>query len=231
MKKVLFLCVLLSSLSFIACGDDDDPKPELDVAKGEVPFEAAAGETTVNVTSNTDWTATSDATDWCTVTPPSGTNNGTITIKVTANPEMRDRSATVTVKSTTLEKKITVKQDPASLEALLVGEWEIIDQTHPEPAFDVMEGITFEFNADKTAVAVIDRILTPELPEIGTLEGTWSVSGMVLTFSSEIVAGLPIAITCEIDNISADAFTCTMKTSMPGLLPPDGLPIVVEKVK
>ena len=159
MKKVLFLGVLLALLT--ACGsDDDDPVPALSVSTGEVTLEAGDVETTIDVKANSTWNVSSAATDWCTVSPASGTNDGQFTIKVTANPDMQDRSTTVTVKSPTLEKVITVKQDPASLESLLEGKWILDKQTSPEPAFDVMVGITLELNADKSAVAVIDRYVT-----------------------------------------------------------------------
>ena len=228
MKKVLFLGVLLALLT--ACGsDDDDPVPALSVSTGEVTLEAGDVETTIDVKANSTWNVSSAATDWCTVSPASGTNDGQFTIKVTANPDMQDRSTTVTVKSPTLEKVITVKQDPASLESLLEGKWILKDQTGPEPAFDVMIGITLELNADKSAVAVIDRNVTPEL-HIGTLEGIWSISGQTLTLSSTIM-DIPTNITFEIGQVSADTFQSSMKISIPGLLPADGLPVIINREK
>ena len=57
----------------------------------------AAGSASVGVTSNVSWTASSNATSWCTVTPASGSNNGTLSINYTANTTITSRSATVTV--------------------------------------------------------------------------------------------------------------------------------------
>ena len=142
---------------------------------------------------------------------------------------MQDRSTTVTVKSPTLEKVITVKQDPASLESLLEGKWILDKQTSPEPAFDVMVGITLELNADKSAVAVIDRYVTPEL-HIGTLEGTWDISGQTLTLSSTIM-NIPANIPFEISQMATDTFQSAMKISIPGQLPADGLPVIINRVK
>lgn len=56
---------------------------------------AAAGNTTFNVSSNGNWTATSDQT-WCTVTP-SGSGNGTLTATYTENTAITPRIATITV--------------------------------------------------------------------------------------------------------------------------------------
>ncbi|GAP71671.1 hypothetical protein SAMD00024442_16_22 [Candidatus Symbiothrix dinenymphae] len=63
----------------------------------------------VAVTSNGRWTATSDAA-WCTLTPASGTNNGTITVNVTENTTTDSRSATITVTSGSLTQQVTVTQ-------------------------------------------------------------------------------------------------------------------------
>lgn len=228
MKKILFLGVLLSFSLLIACGDDDDPDPVLNVTD-EVELDGGVDEEIVNITSNISWTAES-ADTWCTVNPPSGTNDGKLTIKVEANPDMKDRSTTVTVKSATIERKITVKQNPASMEALLVGDWEITDQTHEEPAFDIVVGIIFELKEDKSAVAIIERQLTPELPNIDKLEGTWELEGMKVTFASKLMEN-DFGITLEIKEFGTNAFEGTMTTTQPGLLPADGLPVIVERVQ
>ncbi|MCL2683049.1 MAG: hypothetical protein FWE63_06165 [Bacteroidales bacterium] len=63
----------------------------------------AAGEYPVSVTSNTNWTASSNA-DWCTVSPTSGNGDGTLTISVTQNTDVA-RQATITV--TTADGAVT----------------------------------------------------------------------------------------------------------------------------
>jgi hypothetical protein len=55
---------------------------------------SSAGTTLFNVTSNTNWTASSNAA-WCTVNP-SGSGNGTITASYTTNLETSVRVATIT---------------------------------------------------------------------------------------------------------------------------------------
>ena len=69
----------------------------LTLSKSSVSVDAAGGNVTVDVTSNDSWTATSDA-DWCTLSGASGKNNGSITIKTSANPTVASRTAVVTVK-------------------------------------------------------------------------------------------------------------------------------------
>ena len=51
----------------------------------------------VSVTSNRSWTVSSSAPAWLSVSPSSGSNNGTFTINVTANNNTSSRSGTITV--------------------------------------------------------------------------------------------------------------------------------------
>ncbi len=69
--------------------------PTLTVSPSSQSVTAAAGTTNFTVTSNTTWTAQSNA-GWCTVTS-GGTGNGTITATYTANTELSSRTATITV--------------------------------------------------------------------------------------------------------------------------------------
>ena len=70
---------------------------------------SAAGETkNVNVTSNDIWTVSSNQ-SWCTVSPSSGSNNGTVKITTAKNTTSSSRTATVTIKGTNSGKSVTVK--------------------------------------------------------------------------------------------------------------------------
>ena len=69
----------------------------LEVTPASLSFDSKASTTNVTVTSNDSWSVSSDAT-WCSVTPASASENGTISIYVTANTSGSDRSATITVK-------------------------------------------------------------------------------------------------------------------------------------
>jgi hypothetical protein len=69
----------------------------------------AAGSYTIAVTSNTTWTV-SDNADWCTVSPATGSSNGTVTINATENPTAVQRAATVTLSAGTLTRTVSVIQ-------------------------------------------------------------------------------------------------------------------------
>lgn len=71
----------------------------LSVSPSSLSYIAAGESKTVTVTSNTSWTATSSA-NWLTISPASGSNNGTITAVAAANTSTSQRTATITVSGT-----------------------------------------------------------------------------------------------------------------------------------
>ncbi|MEA5426844.1 BACON domain-containing protein [Arcicella lustrica] len=70
---------------------------------------AASGSTTVNVSSNVSWTASSNQI-WLTVSPTSGSNNGTLTLTATANTATSARTGTITVTGGGFSQTVTVTQ-------------------------------------------------------------------------------------------------------------------------
>ena len=87
--------------------------PELSLSDLAVNFEASGSlEKNISVTSNVDWTVSCpDA--WVTVSPASGTGNGSFKVTVTANDKFEARSSTVTVKAG--DKTASVKVSQLSL--------------------------------------------------------------------------------------------------------------------
>ena len=70
---------------------------ETSASPTSLDFEPTADSKYITVTSNEQWTATSDATSWCTVSPASGSNGGKVKVAVTANTSTSQRTAHVTV--------------------------------------------------------------------------------------------------------------------------------------
>ena len=83
--------------------------PYLTVDKSSLSFDYSGSSSTFSISSNVSWTVTSSAT-WCTVSPASGSNNGTVTVKVSENTTTADRSATITVTGGGITRTITVTQ-------------------------------------------------------------------------------------------------------------------------
>jgi (4-O-methyl)-D-glucuronate---lignin esterase len=83
----------------------------LSVAPSTVNVAAAANSAdTFNITSNTSWTVT-DNQSWLTVSPTSGSNNGTVTVTAQENTGASARTATVTVSATGVPSRtVTVTQ-------------------------------------------------------------------------------------------------------------------------
>jgi hypothetical protein len=70
---------------------------------------AIGGSTTVNVTSNTSWTAAGNDTSWLTVSPAAGTSNGAITLSAAANPG-ETRTGIITVTAGDIVRTVSVTQ-------------------------------------------------------------------------------------------------------------------------
>lgn len=76
----------------------------------EVSLSAQGGKATVNVASNTSWTASSSA-SWCEITPVEGKGDGTVTLSAGSNADTEPRTATLTVRTSGgAEKSLTVRQ-------------------------------------------------------------------------------------------------------------------------
>ena len=61
------------------------------------------------ITSNSSWTVSSSQT-WCTVSPSSGSNNGSVIVKVEKNKATSSRTATISVKSDAGDKIVNISQ-------------------------------------------------------------------------------------------------------------------------
>jgi hypothetical protein len=85
--------------------------PVLTVSPTSLTLASTSGSNgSISVTSNVTWAATDDAT-WLTLSPSSGTNNGTITVTASsANTQSTDRTATVTITGSGITRTVTVTQ-------------------------------------------------------------------------------------------------------------------------
>ena len=93
------------ALVFAACQKET---PFVSVNNGELNFTGSPSTMTVNFESNSAWTVT-NTNDWITVSPMSGTGNGTLKVSVTLN-ETLERTGTVTISVNGDSLTLTVKQ-------------------------------------------------------------------------------------------------------------------------
>ena len=87
----------------------------LSVSNASLSFSSAPEKRSFTITSNTSWEVSSNAQSWLTVSPSSGSLNGTVTVTVTDNTDTSERTATITVNAMGTMKTISVKQAGASL--------------------------------------------------------------------------------------------------------------------
>lgn len=101
MNRILFLGAL-ASLLMCSC-------KELSVSPSNQNVGSEAGSTTFNVSANIDWAVTDDA-DWITVSPSSGSDNGTLTATYTENKNTALQIANITVSGSGKSQLVTVTQ-------------------------------------------------------------------------------------------------------------------------
>ena len=94
--------------------------PSLSVSPATLSFGSGAGNSTVTVTSNISWSVTDNQT-WISVSPTSGSNNGSFTVSVTSNGGA-SRSGTVTVSGSGLSQNLSVSQSGATGDVWLEAE-------------------------------------------------------------------------------------------------------------
>ena len=134
------LTAFMAGLLVLAC--TPTVIPELSLSDLAANFDASGSpEKNISVTSNVDWTVSCpDA--WVTVSPTSGTGNGSFKITVTANDKFEARSSTVTVKAGDKTASVRVSQlslipsilvSPTTLDVDAVGGTASVDVTANAP--------------------------------------------------------------------------------------------------
>jgi mannan endo-1,4-beta-mannosidase len=92
----------------------------LALSTSSVSLVSAASSSPVSVTANVSWTVT-DNQSWLSVTPTSGSNNGSFTISATANTGTAARTGTVTVTGGSLTRTVSVTQAAATANTLTLS--------------------------------------------------------------------------------------------------------------
>ena len=87
--------------------------PVISLDTSSLEFASGSGSKAFKITTNTTWTVASDQT-WCSVSPTSGSNDGSVTVKVGENSTTAERTATITVKSEAGDQTVKVTQSGVS---------------------------------------------------------------------------------------------------------------------
>lgn len=91
----------------------------VEVSPEDIKVSSVAGSTSINVKSNTDWTVSDDA-DWLTVSPATGSDNGSLTATYTINTLSAPKQAVITVTGSGVDNpaSVTLTQAAASEQTL-----------------------------------------------------------------------------------------------------------------
>ena len=122
---------------------------DLQLNKNNLSFTATGGSDSFTITSNVNWTITSDQT-WCTVSTSSGSKNGTITVNVSENNSIDSRSASITVKAGDQSQSITVTQAGASPTLQLNKSSMAFESSNGENTFTISSNTSWSITSDKT---------------------------------------------------------------------------------
>ncbi len=130
-------------------------------------FTSSSGEQTFKITANTSWSVSSDQT-WCSVSPSSGSNNGSVTVKVSENTQTSARTATITVKTDAGSRTVSVTQNGASEQvSLSVSDMEFA-AGNGSKIFSIKSNTTWAVSSNKNWCSVS--------PTSGSNDGSVTVS-------------------------------------------------------
>ena len=110
--NIFFTFLVLASLFGCSSKDQNEELLENLYIALVSEFPENGGSQSVALTSNLDWTASADD-NWITITPSSGTKDGSIDISVGENPTYNKRSGVVTVSGGSISKSLSVTQSAA----------------------------------------------------------------------------------------------------------------------
>lgn len=163
---VLFFAVL--SICFVACSSGNDgpepaptptpqptptptPTDKIDVtSKPTSAIQSNGGETTVEFTASSSWTASSSC-DWITITPASG-SAGTckITIKVDDNKTYDERNGAITIKCGNTSQNITITQK--QLDAIVLTSDKVEAKSDQrEVSIEVKANVDYSYEIEESA--------------------------------------------------------------------------------
>lgn len=137
----------------VSQGGQTPASPEISLDMNNMEFSAESGSRSFNIKSNTSWTVSSDQT-WCSVSPTSGKNSGSVTVKVEENTQTSARTATVTVKSEIGILTVKVTQNEANAAISLDTSTMEFTSSSGEQTFKITANTSWTVSSDQTWCSV-----------------------------------------------------------------------------
>ena len=163
-------------------------------------FTSFAGSKAITISSNVSWSVSDDQ-SWISVSPTSGSDNGSVTVTVTANSSDTDRSGVVTVTGGSLTRTVTITQArfiapvavtgvslaPANISLAPGGTLQLISAVSPSNATD--QKVSFSSNNTSVATVSADGLVTAQ--SVGSATVTVTTADGGFTDSSTITVTAP----------------------------------------
>ena len=124
MKKILTSILAVAAVfAAVSCSKEETKADDsFKVEQTKFDVSAEGGSVTIDVTANIAWTAESNA-EWATISPASGSGNGSVTVTVAANDDVA-RTAKIAFAAGTFKSTVTINQAEATVDP----------EPEPEPA-------------------------------------------------------------------------------------------------
>lgn len=108
MKK--YLAILLATTVIVAC-EHEKTTPTLSLTPTDLEFSSEGGSKTVKVQTNTDWTLTTDGSDWYTVSPTEGSGDTEVTVTLGNYTDASVRTAQIKFEAEGLVETLAILQN------------------------------------------------------------------------------------------------------------------------
>ncbi len=152
-----------------------------------------SGKTSFTVTSNTSWTV-SDNASWLTVTPASGSGNGTLTASYTANASTSQRIGTITVTADNIVDSVTVTQAPAALTLSVTPANRSVANTSGKTSFTVTSNTSWTVSDDASWLTVT--------PANGSGNGTLTATYTANTSTTQRIGTITVTAGSIVDTVT-----------------------------
>lgn len=180
--KYLVLCLFI----FGGCRDHKEEDPFIELNADVLAFTSEGGSQTISVSSNGDWSVSGES-EWCSLSPKTGSGNATVTVTVTENLSSTEQKAVLT---------FTCGAATATIDIMQAAEDELNIQTHyveidwgksTITAYNEETGvITIRFQGDPPVLEINKAIILPEeyRHDIRVITGA-TVNGNTVTLQTE----------------------------------------------
>jgi hypothetical protein len=148
-----------------------DVNDELSVTPSNRDVSSSAGSTTFDVSSNVSWTVSEDVSWVTSVSPSSGSNNGSFTVNYETNETTSSRSGTVTVSGSGITRNVTVTQaaDGVTNQLSVTPSNRDVSSSSGNTTFDVSSDVSWTVSESVSWITSVS-------PATGSNNGTLTVN-------------------------------------------------------